>query len=361
MTHPFYNPTLTYEENFKNGPPLSSLKITYPKRNITKTTKFLGFDINIPFGMPAGPLLNSEYVKEAFARGFDVNCYKTQRSHIVPSNEFPNVLFVDIDGDLTLEKAERPFVGTLTTDQIREKFSITNSFGNPSKGPAFWQEDMKKALSYAAPGQLLIGSVCGTLEENMSEEAYFEDFAVAAKMAADTGVKVAELNLSCPNAANEGVVCYTENAVLEICKRSKEKIGNTKLIAKIGYFSYSQQSLLESIVQKMSPFVSAISAINTIAAPIVNEKGKQALPGLNRLKSGICGASIKWAGIDMVKRLSKLREKLHANFEIVGVGGVMTPNDYFHYRTAGADLVQSATGAMWQPTLAYKIWKRENR
>ena len=39
----------------------------------------------------------------------------------------------------------------------------------------------------------------------------------------ETGVKVIEVNLSCPNVANEGIVCYSKDAVLSICKKTKEK------------------------------------------------------------------------------------------------------------------------------------------
>ena len=41
----------------------------------------------------------------------------------------------------------------------------------------------------------------------------------------------------------------------------------------------------------------------------------------------------------------------------IGVGGVTTPADYFEYRAAGADMVMSATGAMWNPHLAIDIKK----
>lgn len=359
MQCPFYNITLPYDTNWEEGPPIEKETYKIITRSIPQKTNFLGFAINIPFGIPAGPLLNAKYLKTAFSLGFDVNCYKTQRTKIVRCNEFPNILFVNTNGDLTLEKAEKPLFGSLETSKSTTEISITNSFGNPSRGPEVWQENMKRALSYVSPGQLLIGSVCGTLEEGMTEDAYYEDFALAAKLVTETGVKVVELNLSCPNCAVEGVICYTPDAVYQICKKTKEKIGNTKIIAKIGYFSSAQQKLLESVVKKMLPFVSAISAINTIAAPVVDKYGKQALPGPNRLKSGICGASIKWAGIDMVKRLAQLREKLRADYEVIGVGGVMTPKDYIDYRKAGADLVQSATGAMWNPNLAYVIWKQQ--
>ena len=57
----------------------------------------------------------------------------------------------------------------------------------------------------------------------------------------------------------------------------------------------------------------------------------------------------------MVKRLHAIREEKEMNFAIIGVGGVMVPEDYEEYKEAGADLVQSATGAMWNPYLAQEI------
>src|SRR3989344_5756656 len=355
MNSPLYNIYKTYDQNFDLGP----LGLKKLKKPIFKRTKpkysFLGFPVNLPFGIPAGPLLNSKFVKGAFDFGFDVIHYKTQRSVQFECNLYPNVLFIDIDGPLTIEKSDKPLLGMTESEKKSKKYSITNSFGNPSRGPKIWQPDMKKAISYAKKGQLLIASVVGTIQKGFSDEDYYNDFAYTASLASKAGANIIEVNLSCPNVANEGVLCYSPNAVEAICRKIRKKIGNKKLLAKIGYFTKNQNQLLEKIIDKMSPFVDGIAVINTIAAPIVDENGNQALPGPNRLKSGVCGASIKWAGIDMVKRLVNFRRKLKKNFAIIGVGGVMTPDDYLDYRKAGADLVQSATGAMWNPLLAYEI------
>jgi dihydroorotate dehydrogenase len=105
----------------------------------------------------------------------------------------------------------------------------------------------------------------------------------------------------------------------------------------------------------MSLHVDGISAINTLAAPIITEDGKQAFPGPGREKAGVSGSAIKWAGIEMVNRLKHIREALKLEYVIIGMGGVMTPRDFEDYRTAGADLVQSATGAMWNPDLAHQV------
>ncbi|MBI2039827.1 hypothetical protein HYT18_02020 [Candidatus Microgenomates bacterium] len=352
---PFYDPTKSYEENYDQGP-YGSFADGKDLREVGEPQyDFLGFKIHTPFGIPSGPLLNSKFCKAAFEKCFDVIHYKTRRSVKFPVNDWPNVLFVETEGDLTLEKTKKPLKASLKAPDSLLKISITNSFGNPSPDASIWQEDMKKAVEAEGKGQLLIASVVGTIKEGFSAEDYYDDFALAAKLAKETGVKVIEVNLSCPNVASEGILCYSKEAVESICKKVRKVLGDTKLLAKMGYFSSAQQDLLEDIIKRIAQYVDGISAINTIPSPVVNERGEQALPGPGRLSAGICGAGIKWAGLDMVKRLKIIREKLNSDFAIVGVGGVMTPEDYFEYRRAGADIVQSATGAMWNPNLAQEI------
>ncbi len=113
--------------------------------------------------------------------------------------------------------------------------------------------------------------------------------------------------------------------------------------------------MLEKIVLDTAPYINGFSAINTIQAAVVDEQGKQFLPGEGRLRSGICGSAIKWAGIDMVQRLDALRKQHNLKLEIIGVGGVMTPPDFQDYRQAGADVVKSVTAAMWNDQLATQV------
>lgn len=354
VQQPIYDPAKTFEDNFENGPfGLFASSASYKEEGAPKYT-FLGYPVNLPFGIAAGSLPNSRFIKGAFNAGFDVVCYKTQRTVPFSVNEFPNVISIQTTGDVTLERAEKGLVMS-SFGPDPSTYTITNSFGNPSRGPQFWVDDLAQAVSYAHSGQLLIISVVGTIQDGFTPQDYYEDFAKAAEMASGTGVHAIELNLSCPNVASESVICYTPEAVIEICQRTRSKIGNKPLIIKLGYFTHEQQALLEGIIEKVESLISAISAINTIPAAVYDENGKQALPGEGRLKSGLCGAGVKWAGLDMVKRLDELRQKKSYKYEIIGVGGVMTPEDYHKYRNAGADCVQSVTGAMWNPNLAYEI------
>jgi len=349
-----FEPAKSFDDNFDHGPfpPVGD----QPYANSGEPQyDFLGFKLYSPYGIGAGSLPTSKHVAYAFEHGFDVVCYKTQRSIKFPANEFPNVTYLDVQGDLTLNKLEQPIVGHLNSDKPVEQLTITNSFGNPSRGPEFWQDDMRKAAAAQGAGQLLIASVVGTIQEGFSETDYYDDFAHAAKLAVEAGAPVIEINLSCPNVANEGILCYNPTAVIEIVTRVKAAIGDVPLVAKIGYFTREQQPQLEQMVEGCRELVSAWSLINTLVATVVDEEGEQLLPGPGRLKSGACGAGIKWAGLQMVERLDRLREEQGYNYEIIGIGGVMTPDDFHDYRNAGADVVQSVTAAMWNPQLAAQV------
>lgn len=349
-----YDPSKTYDENVTNGPFLDD-GADYRDPSLEPQYTFLGFPINFPFGIAAGSLPTSKHTTASFRLGYDVVVYKTQRAHDFPCNPYPNVLPLDVDGDLTLEKLQQPLVVREEYPEDLSELNITNSFGVPSPDPSVWTADLPAAIAGAGKGQLLIMSVVGTIREGATQDEYFEDFATAAKLAKGAGASVVEINLSCPNVASEGVICYTHDAVIEICRRVKAALGDTPLIIKIGYYTSEQQEVLEQIIADVDQYVAAISAINTLQGSIVDANGNQALPGKGRLRSGVCGAGIQWAGLDMVRRLDDLRKKHGYNYEIIGVGGVMTPQDFQEYRDAGADVVQAVTAPMWNPLLAQEI------
>lgn len=352
MLHaPFYDPTKSYEENYDSGPfgGFADGKIYEQKGD--PQMEFLGHKVYAPFGIPAGPLLNSKFCKAAFEKGFDICVYKTVRSDVFPCHPFPNVLAIHPEGDLTLERLKSPLVAdTIYTEPL----SITNSFGVPSKAVSLWQEDVKKAVAAAGKGQILVLSFMGTVRPNQTQQEFIDDYILAARQSLETGAHVLETNLSCPNIGNEGLVCYNLDVTEKVAKGIREIIGDKKFILKVGY--YQNDADLERLAEIANEYADSVSGINTLQGEIRDGAGNQALPGSPaRLRSGVCGVGIRWAGLDFVKRLAATREKRGFKFSIEGVGGVLTPEDYKAYRDAGADSVMSATGAMWNPNLAQEI------
>ena len=146
LSTPFFDPATSYAENWETGP-------------------FGAFAIGkiyegpiIPFGIPAGPLLNAKFIKAALDHGFDICVYKTVRTYEKKANPWPNVVAVDIKGDLTMEQARK---GVVTKPGFSEPLAITNSFGNPSYPVDVWQPDMADAVKHARPGQQVWGMIEG--------------------------------------------------------------------------------------------------------------------------------------------------------------------------------------------------------
>ncbi|NEG96254.1 diguanylate cyclase [Bifidobacterium sp. SMB2] len=381
-TTPFYDVDRTYEDNYAFGPfgafaealggdakdGVSDDQVARAvKEAVANATdandaaepaeSFFGIPVDLPFGIPAGPLLNERYTTAAFRMGFDLAVYKTVRSRAWGCNPFPNVLAVhpkSADGILSPGSDECD-EGVLADHEFETPISISNSFGVPSQDPDVWQPDMQRAMQRAGRGQLLVPSFQGSRHDGMTAAEYVADHVTTAHLVMETGAKVMEMNTSCPNEGHNRLLCHAPDQVSTITEAVKNEIGDTPLIIKLAYLPSDED--LEYMVRVTAGrgLVQGFSTINTISAKLVDARGNQALPGAGRDRSGVCGAAIKPSGLDMVRRLAALRERLGLDFGIVGVGGVTAPADYAEYRSAGADAVMSATGAMWNPDLARRI------
>jgi len=340
-----YDITKSYDWNYEKGPKFSG---EFPKREVIPTKSFLHLKLNSLFGVPAGPLLNSQWIKLYANLGFDILTYKSLRTRSYPAFPMPHMLYVESKKDT--KYLGRPYAAKY------ESLAMTNSFGVPSKDPDVWQEDIGRALKVLNKGQLLIVSVMGTREAAKNEEEFIKDYAICAKLALEANAPVIEVNLSCPNLQGSGIICYDIKLVEKICNQVKNAVGNVPLIAKIGF--YPEFSMLKDFVAKTNKYLDGIAVINTIRGDIEDVQMKK--PPMRHIESsGICGQMTRPYGLTMVEQLHQIRREWNLEFAIIGVGGVTVAEDYQDYILAGADAVQSATGAMMDPYLAYKIYKRE--
>lgn len=358
---PFYDAGRSYEENYADGPFGVFADPAYPVEKSRKSYEFLGHTVALPFGIPAGPLLNGRFCEAAMRLGYAIATYKTVRGNPYPCHPFPNV--IRVHGKTADIHPGETVTGDLDISAINvDRDGITNSFGVPSMDPGVWGPDVRRTVEQTPDGALLVLSFMGTKQEGMTPDDYVNDFARTCKLAAATGAKVLEVNFSCPNVGKEGLICNdveTSGHILEALGTAR---GNLPLLVKIGYFPAQAQDELRALIDVIHRYANGVAAINTVQAKVVTADGRQALPGSPvRLLSGTCGASIRWAGLEMVERIADIRTRngWH-DFTLLGVGGVTSPDDYYAYRKLGADAVQSATGAMWKPLLAQEIIGKEN-
>lgn len=371
---PTYNFNRPYEWNYENGPDFEDEIPSNISLN-EASVRLLDLELAFPLGIPAGLLLNARWV-ELYARmGFDLLTYKTVRTRRHPSLPPPNCLFVDTKGQLTPERFSEKLVAQgkavgcrLKTEGEQEEkpsassflqpnslqpsaYSITNSFGMPSQDPREWQPDVERAKGCLGRGQVLVVSVVGTFLEEEGVDPFIKDFARCARLAAEAGADIVELNLSCPNScAREGVL-YTDPALAgRIVRSAKREIGDLPLFIKVGF--YLDPRVMEALVSAVVPFVQGIVGINTLKMEVIGPDGRPALPGEGRQESGICGAGIQECGLRFIEDLTALRRREKYDFAIVGVGGVFSPQDMNAYLKLGVDAVQTCTGAMFDPYLA---------
>lgn len=341
---PLYDIHKTYLENLYQGPIFDE---EIPERIIpSKDTwvDFLGYKVASRIGVPAGPLLSSQWTTLAAQLGFDIVTYKTIRTRLYPSHPLPNMLYVDIQNDKTVA-IKRDFPQQDLCD-----FAVTNSFGMPSMCKEFLLEDISNANYHLAPGQILVVSFVGTPVEG---EDFFQDFVEGAVFCKDSGAKILEANFSCPNVASkEGSLYMSPDSVFTLGKKIKNAIKSTPLIIKVGLFK-DKETMRKVFIAAARAGVNAISGINTIGMKVLNKDGSPAL-GKDRITSGICGGPIRPAALDFISTARSIIKEEKLDLTLIGVGGITLPEHFDLFLETGADFAQTATGMMWDSYLGLR-------
>lgn len=346
---PIYDIERSYIENAQFGPFFNGEipKRTWPHQR--EWIDFLGFRLASRLGVPAGPLLNSKWIRLAGELGFDLVCYKTIRSIEHAGHPNPNMIYINQKTPFDPEAIPESVQSLSKPSENINEIGVTNSFGMPSRSHIYLTKDIALANNLLRPGQVMVVSVVGT----PSLGDFYGDFAYTAEFAKDCGAKIIEANFSCPNVTTgEGDIANDPTAVYNLSSRIIKSIGTTPLILKVGYYG-DKQKLRQVLYQAARAGVRAISGINTISTNVLAPNGRPAL-GPGREKSGICGTPIRAAALDFVQAARKIIDSEKLDLQLLACGGIMKPEHFTLFLNAGADIVQSATGMMWDPYLAMR-------
>lgn len=345
---PIYDIQKTYDENAEKGPFFTG---EVPERKWPpeeQWTDFLGHPVASRIGVPAGPLLTSPWIALAAALGYDIPVYKTIRSQAHPSHPLPNMVYVNTQGMIDPSHRKDPARLVATPSPQIKDLAVTNSFGMPSKSPAFLKEDIPRANASLKKGQVMVVSVVGT---QRSDSTFQDDFVAAAHLAKECGAKIVEANFSCPNVdKSAGCLYMSPTTVFDIGSAIVKAIHPIPLIIKVGLFSSSEQ-MRDVMVAAARAKIRSIAGINTISMPVLDATGKPAL-GAARETSGICGGPIRNAALGFVQTAATINRQEKLDLTLIGVGGITLPDHFTLFLDAGADIAMSATGMMWDPYLA---------
>jgi dihydroorotate dehydrogenase (NAD+) catalytic subunit len=154
-----------------------------------------------------------------------------------------------------------------------------------------------------------------------------------------------ELNISCPNVKEGGMVFGTNCKMAELVTKEVRKVYDKTLIVKL---SPNVTSISEIAKAVEANGADSISLVNTFLGMAIDiEKRK---PLLSTITGGLSGPAIKPIAIRMVWQVSQ-----SVKVPVIGMGGIMNANDAIEFILAGATAVQVGTANFIDPQITLKI------
>ena len=232
----------------------------------------------------------------------------------------------------------KPRAGRPTPRMAETPSGMLNSIGLQGPGIDTFLADDVPWL--ASQGARIIVSIAGeTIEEYVS---------LARKLRGVNGISAVEVNISCPNVENRGLVFACDpNTAAEVIKGVRGIIGgDLPIIAKLTPDVTNIATIASSVISNGSD---AIAMINTVLGMVINTESMR--PHLGGKTGGLSGPAIRPIA---VRAIYQVREAL-PNVSILGMGGVSSGKDAFEMILAGASGVSIGTANFSDPSAPYRI------
>lgn len=176
-----------------------------------------------------------------------------------------------------------------------------------------------------------------------------EDYAVLARRMRNLpGVVALEVNISCPNVENRGMVfsCHPETARAAIEAVRRNIGGELPIIAKLSPDVTDIVSIAREVADAGAD---GVALINTLLGMVIDTN--QMLPKLAQKTGGLSGPAIRPVAVRAVYQVHAALPKL----PILGMGGIANGRDAFEFILAGARAVSVGTATFGNPTAAISI------
>jgi dihydroorotate dehydrogenase (NAD+) catalytic subunit len=175
-----------------------------------------------------------------------------------------------------------------------------------------------------------------------SMEEYVE---MAAKLQGVAGVDALEINISCPNIKNGGMIFGADPKSASAVIKAVREVSSLPLIAKL---TPNVTDISEIALAAEYAGADAVSLINTILGMAVNYKTRR--PVLNSVFGGLSGPAVKPVALRMVWQVYNA-----VKIPIIGMGGIQKYTDIIEFMLAGAAAVQIGTANFINPMLCPEI------
>jgi len=212
---------------------------------------------------------------------------------------------------------------------------MLNAVGLQNKGVDYFIEHIYPEISQYGT-EIVVNINGGSIEE------YCE---VASKIEKLDKINAIELNISCPNVKQGGMLfgihCPSAIAVTKAVREAYTKT----LIVKL---SPNVTSIVEFAKAVEDNGADAISLINTLLGMAIDSKTRR--PLLSTVTGGLSGPAIKPVALRMVWQVYSA-----VKIPVIGMGGIMNATDAIEFILAGSSAIQIGTANFINPAVTTEV------
>ena len=243
-------------------------------------------------------------------------------------------------------------VGAIVTKSVMSK----PRHGRPTPRMAETPSGMLNSIGLQGPGidSFLANDVPWLLEQkarvvvSIAGETIEEYSTLARKLRSVSGISAVEVNISCPNVENRGLVfaCDPDASRRVIDGVRKTIGGELPIIVKLSPDVTNLPEIARGVVDAGAD---ALALINTVLGMVINVDSMR--PHLGGKTGGLSGPAIKPIAVRAIYQV-------HAalpNVPILGMGGVSSGRDAFELILAGASAVSIGTASFGSPNALINI------
>lgn len=172
-----------------------------------------------------------------------------------------------------------------------------------------------------------------------------EEYGVLAEMLDVPGVAAIELNVSCPNVREGGIVFGTDPEAASAVVREAKAHTRKPVIIKL---SPNVTDIVQMAKAVEAAGADAISLINTLMGMEIDIERRQ--PVLGNVTGGLSGPCVKPVALRMVYQVSRA-----VKVPIIGMGGISCWQDAVQFFLAGADAIAVGTANFANPAVTMEI------
>lgn len=210
---------------------------------------------------------------------------------------------------------------------------------------------MLNAIGLENPGvEVFLSKILPRIKDKMNvivnvSGSSVEDYGKLAELLDVDGVAAIELNISCPNVKDGGIIFGTDERAAAAVTNAAKKSTSKPVIVKL---SPNVTDITKIARAVEAAGADCLSLINTLMGMEINIHTWR--PTIGNITGGLSGGAIKPVALRMVWQTAQV-----VNIPIIGMGGIRSASDAVEFLLAGASAVAIGTANFSEPSITMNI------